>query len=310
MRVVCVALWLLLAAMAAHAQKDHYVDLIHVSDTHVQNLAGVHPQMIEARKHYEPGAQTFPKFLEEVVVRQRPAFVVHTGDAIDASSFTTSEWGSVGGQVEFFSKIAKRSTVPLYLVLGNHDVVHYAVIEGRRGAVGDQSVAGRARAEWIRNMDCFREGTYYKFERMVGKTKYVFLMLDNGYQGDGDPEILAAGSKLSLEQTQWLKKQATLHRDDVVILGMHIPLSNSPTSQAIREALSACRRVPLVMAGHVHTEGFDDIAVGQGKTLQARLGAFGRDVNQWRLVRLREDRLEVFEAGKPESIARTIPLEP
>ena len=298
----------LLLAAAAYPQSDAFVDLIHVSDTHIMNLAGVHPQMIASRKHYEPSSQTFTEFLTGVVVRQRPAFVLHTGDVTDANSFTAADWGSAGGQVEHFAKIAARSPVPLFLALGNHDVVHYGVISGRRGAVGNQSVAGRARAEWIRLVDCFREGTWYKFERIVGKTKYVFLMLDNGYKGDGDAEILAGGSKFAWEQIQWLKQQAVAHRDDAVILAMHVPLGNDPASQAIKDAVSNCRRLPLVLAGHIHTPAMEEISIGSHRTLQVRTGAFGRDANNWRLIRLREDRVEVSGVGKPEEVVRTVPL--
>jgi hypothetical protein len=299
---------LLLAAVAACPQTDAFVDLIHVSDTHIMNLAGVHPQMIASRRHYEPSSQTFTEFLAGVVVRQRPAFLLHTGDVTDANSFTGADWGSVGGQVEHFAKIAGRSPVPLFLALGNHDVVHYGVISGKRGAFGNQSVAGRARAEWIRLADCFREGTYYEFERIVGKTKYVFLVLDNGYKGDGDPAILAAGSKFALEQVQWLKQQVAAHRDDAVILAMHVPIGNDAASEVIKDAVSGFGRLPLVLAGHIHTPAMEEISIGSHRTWQVRTGAFGRDVNNWRLIRLREDRVEVSDVGKPEEVVRTIAL--
>ena len=308
LRLLRIISCLLLAGIAACPQTDSFVDLIHISDTHIMNLAGVHPQMIASRRHYESSSQTFAEFLRGVVVRQRPAFVLHTGDVTDANSFTGADWGSVGGQVGHFAKIAELSPIPLFLALGNHDVVHYGVISGRRGAVGNQSVAGRARAEWIRRVDCFREGTYYKFERIVGKTKYVFLMLDNGYKGDGDAEILAGGTKLAWEQLQWLKQQAVAHRDDAVILAMHVPLGDDPASQAIKGAVANCSTLPLVIAGHIHTPAMEEISIGSRRILQVRTGAFGRDANNWRLIRLREDRVEVSGVGKPEEIVQTVPL--
>ncbi len=298
-----------LLAFVAPAQTGSVLDFLHVSDTHVMDLGGVHPKIAAARKHYEPSAAAFTEFLESVARERRPAFVLHTGDLIDAYSFAGADREIVYRQVDRFRQIHDRSPLPLFLTLGNHDINHYGLAGEKEGIVADQSVAGRARADWIRASGSFRDGTYYSFERKVGATRYVFLVLDNGYYG-ADPGSLGGGGvrqfDLERAQLQWLRRQAAAHRDDVVILAMHVPLGSDAASQAIKEAVAGCHKLPLVLAGHIHSESIEEIQIGSNRALQVRTGAFAQSPDNWRLIRLREDRIELSAVGKPEQVVRTI----
>ncbi len=58
------------------------------------------------------------------------------------------------------------SPLPLYAGLGNHDVQHYGLLDGRLAP--DQS---NLEAAWVRKAPCFQQGTYYAFQRDVGRTR-------------------------------------------------------------------------------------------------------------------------------------------
>ena len=47
---------------------------------------------------------------------------------------------------------------------------------------------------WIHAAGCFRKGTWYSFDRQVGRTGYRFVVLDNGYAGAIAEELASGGS--------------------------------------------------------------------------------------------------------------------
>ena len=176
--------------------------------------------------------------------------------------------------------------------MGNHDIQQYHGAPNGK-LVWDQSIAGEARAKWIAQAPCFRTGTYYTFERRAGRTTYRFIVLDNGY-----PTMAA-------EQLDWLRKEAGRQGDRALIVAMHIPLGQDASSHSIKAALAAAR-VQLVLAGHQHTNGVDELALEGGAAVQVRTAAFGYGADNWRRVRLLEDRIEVFTTGAPEKLERTV----
>ncbi|HWQ52378.1 MAG TPA: metallophosphoesterase [Bryobacteraceae bacterium] len=284
-------LWLACLAFALWADEPA-LDFIHLTDTHVIQLEGVDSRLVAARQHFRPSAKTLPAFLADAGGRYRPAFFLITGDLIDAFRLA-----DVNGQVDAFTRATKGSPAPLYLALGNHDIANYGVDPAAGKLLSVQFGAGEARAAWIAAADCFRKGTYYSFEKQVGRATYLFLVLDNSYNT----------GEIAQEQMAWLRRQVSGHKNRAVIVAMHIPLIENATSYAIRSALSDCR-VALVLAGHTHRDRMAEITLGLGPTVEVRTAAFGYGERHWRRVRLRQDRIEVYATGEPERVEKTIPL--
>ncbi len=290
LRIAC----LLLVGFTAGAWNEPVLEFIHVTDTHVVDLDGADARLAAARKHFAPSARNLPAFLEEAGNRYNPAFFLITGDLIDGFRFTAADGTPVYGQVEAFMRATERSPAPLYLALGNHDIAHYGVNPETGKPQADLSAAGEARAAWIAAAGCFHKGTWYSFERRVGGTAYRFLVLDNGY-----------GAAIAPEQLHWLRREAARQDGRTLILAMHIPLSDNAVSRAIKEAVAGAR-IALVLAGHRHSDGVEEIAAGAAPAAQVRTAAFGYGVNNWRVIRLAEDRIEVSATGDPRRVERTI----
>jgi len=295
----------------AQAYGEPAVRFVHISDTHVMDLRGAHPNLIEARKHYAQSAAALESFLKREARQLRPAFVLHTGDIVDAFMLSGPDGQPLYGQIERFTRIARRSPVPLMLALGNHDLQYYRLARDGYKPAPDQSVAGRARAASIRACEAFRDGTYYRFDRQAGGRKYLFLVLDNGYRGtDPRADIKPDPSEITLavEQVHWLRAQLAAEPDATFILALHVPLGTDRVSQAIDRAFAGCSSLVLILAGHVHSAAVEELVVGKSRALQVRSGAFAQSPTNWRLVKLWEDRIEISQVGQPDRLAHLIPL--
>jgi len=277
------------------------VDFIQITDTHVVDLAGVHPALVKAREHFAKTGAAFEQYLEGVAKPPRPAFLLHTGDIADAYCFDRAAGPAVCRGIERFKPILKRSPVPVYLTLGNHDIHAYRHEEANPRPIADHSVAPRARAEWAKTARSLRSGTYYSFRRRAGKTSYVFLVLDNGDRS------LAKDSAFSAGQLTWLKRQVSANRKAALILVMHVPLGDDAYSNEIKSALAGSDRVVLSIAGHRHSDGLEEIALGGRRFTQVRTAAFGYGEGNWRRFRLLEDRIEIGAPGKSET-QLTVPV--
>lgn len=288
----------------AGAQTAPAVEFLHISDTHVVDLRRVSPPLVKARGHFADGERRLAALLAGEGRPRTTEFVLITGDLTDAFSYHGADGTAVGNQVEAFRRATAKSPVPFYLTLGNHDIQHYGLAPDGVKPAADQSVAGAARAAWTRSAECFRDGTYYEFSKHVGSTRYVFLMLDDGYTAAGAEQKPEVG--MAHEQLLWLQRRAAAHRDAVVILAMHIPLGKDPSSQAIRSAVSAAPNIALVLAGHNHRDGIEELDLGASAAVQVRTAALGYGAQNWRRIRLLPEAIEVFKTGKQDEVERTI----
>ena len=143
-------------------------------------------------------------------------------------------------------------------------------------------------------------------ERQVGGTKYVLLLLDNGYSAAGAKD--APGFRLAPEQLHWLRRQTETHTGAVILLALHVPLGTDAGSEAIKGAVAGARNLALVLGGHNHRDQIEDLALGAGTAVQVRTAAFGYGVNNWRRIRLHPGRIEVFATGKQDVVEKTIPI--
>ena len=280
---------------------EPFLDFIHISDTHVANFAGVHPKIVAARARNMTSSDQLIRFLEQIRDHESPAFILHSGDAVDASCFDSESKTPVGKQIEYFRSIMSRNPIAVYLALGNHDVECYRQVEGRETPAGDQSVAADARRQWRRAFRCFREGTYYSFSREVGATRYRFLVLDNG-------ETYAEASPYYRKQTAWLRKQLTRRPDDVIILVMHVPLGEDRFSQVVGSLVAERESVVLSLAGHRHSDAVEEADLSGELLVQVRTASLSASPANWRRIRLLTDRIEIAETGYPEKTARIIAL--
>ncbi|HWB83859.1 MAG TPA: metallophosphoesterase [Bryobacteraceae bacterium] len=302
-RTVVAIVCLLYGGLAAQ-QKDQSIDFIQLSDTHVVDLHGVAPALFKARQHLAGAERRLAAFLAQPPVAA--SFVLITGDLTDAFRFTAPDGGVVGGQTEAFRRAVAQTRIPLYLTLGNHDIEQYRVAPDGIKAAGDQWLAGAARAYWTRTMECFGKGTYYEFAKQVGRTRYVFLMLDDGYVATGSIEHPAV--TIAHEQLYWLRKRAEANAGAVLVLAMHIPIGTNANSQAIRQAVESAPNVALVLVGHNHRDQIDDLDLGASRAVQVRTAALGYGAGNWRRIRLLEGRIEVYETGSKTKVVRSIRL--
>jgi 3',5'-cyclic AMP phosphodiesterase CpdA len=287
-----------IAVAACFAQGP--VTLLHVSDLHVSDLAGVHPKLVEWRGRHGETNERLRAFLAQTVPEQKPAFVVASGDLIDSWCFDAPPGlPPIHGQVELFRSLVEKSPVPFYPALGNHDIECYRYREGATAATGDQSVKAQTRETWKQNFEVFRKGTYYSFRQQVGNTGYRFLMLDNG-EGSIDPEYCG-------RQMAWVRQEAAASPQDYLIFVMHVPLGRRKFTEALRDAAAGTRAV-LALAGHNHRDFLDVVPFGAISLPQVRTAALESGASHWRAIRLFEDRIEVAETGNPAKTLLTIGL--
>jgi len=276
------------------------VEFVQITDSHLMKLEGVHPAIVKARRHYENSSQAMERFLVGIGAKP-PAFILHTGDIVDAFRFDGTGATPVTGQIEHAMELLKRAPAPLFLTLGNHDIHHYR--EAGQKIVSDKETATvtEARRQWRTAASCFRNGTYYAFSRRVGSTEHRFLVLDNGER------VPPEKSPFLSEQLKWLAGELAKHPNAVCIAVMHIPLSADEVSEAIKSVLARSSTVALIVAGHRHTNGIEEIQIGARSVPQVRTAAFAIDERHVRRFRLFEDRIEVFAPGQPEQLERSIP---
>lgn len=302
----------LLVCLVSADSEAPVATFVHLSDTHLMDLHAADPKVANLRRPALPATGAFAPLLLRLSRMSRPEFIIHSGDIADGFSFENPAGKPVYGQIEFAQEAFARSPIPIYSVLGNHDLSHYTWNAARTDVAPDQSVAGAARAHWISQMPSFRNGTYYSWERAVGRAKYLFLMLDNGYHA-GTPLDESKESRrfrLSDEQQQWLRSQVQSHPDYQLMLVMHVPLGNDEMSASVKAALAGHREAIFAFAGHTHTvDAVEEIDLGAGRTLhQIRTKGFVLSENHWRQVKMYEDRVEIFQMGSVDQIRKTFAL--
>lgn len=284
--------------------QDDTLSFLHITDTHVIfNLDHYHPGIVAARQHYGQGLVPLKQFLQTMPEKMDCKFVVVTGDLIDFYEAATAKGDMLDLQTEQFSRQLGDSPVPLFFTLGNHDIAAYGWQNDKM--ISSQRVAARSRANWIRNVGCFKEGTYYSRTYTVGGTIYRLIFLDDGYravnsdENDDTPYIDQA-------QLSWLQTELQESPDDIEIILMHIPLlagSDIPVSSgSLYPVLAKNPSVKLILAGHNHKNVTAEFEQAENQKLtQVQTGAFARDaVGNWRQIKLTKDQITVSLPGKVE----------
>ena len=128
--------------------------------------------------------------MDSVPRKAKTDAVVITGDLVDFYEAQASDATMRSGEIEAFAKLVRSSSIPAWLVIGNHDLSSYW-FQGSEYLNGRHN-AQKARSAWIRKVPCFENGTWYSIVRQIGKTTYRLIFLENGYQEDGVPGDLKA----------------------------------------------------------------------------------------------------------------------
>jgi len=289
-------------AIAGWAGSDA-VEFVQLSDIHIAKFKTAHPGLAKELEVKKDGVAHFFSALENLRRDIAPSFLLITGDLSDAYGYEGADGNMVYGQFDPFKSIFDRSPIPIYPVLGNHDITQYKHAADKPKPTGDQSVAADARKEWQRLIPNFRDGTYYTFVKRAGGTEYLFLVLD-----DGDGPHLHA--EYVAQQLRWIQKQIAARPHEPIILAMHIPLLQSDFWPAIKPVLADAPNVVLSIAGHRHSDGMEEVDLGTRKLVQVRTAALYISENNWRKFRLREDRIEIYATGKKDEREKTVDANP
>lgn len=292
-RIVLLILILLGAEQKSAAQSET-ISFLHLTDTHlIFDIEDYHPGIFEKRKHYGYGITRLQHMLDSASRTKDIRFVSITGDLIDYYSAVNQAGAERNMQVERFSQLISQYSIPIYLNLGNHDIVTHGWND--KGMTSSQRIAGKSRAAWIRSAPAFRDGTYYSRNLQVGKTKYKLIFLENGYNSAGELEPTKP-PYLDRVQMEWLKEQLNEASDDIEIVFMHIPFY--PTSGGeFFQTLTSHPSLRLILAGHDHENRVTKPG-SSGNLTQVQTGAFARDPHNWRKVQLSENSITVSKPGQ------------
>lgn len=285
---------------ALFAQKSDTLSFLHISDIHlIFNLETFQKDLAQSRSLYENGVEPFKKFLEKVPKETGSEFVIATGDLIDIYEGETEKGGQSDFQAEQFARLLDKCNVPVYPTLGNHDITSYSWENGTRSST--QNCAEQARAAWIRNANCFKEGTYYSRNFNVGGTTYKLIFLDNAYNSFPSEANIKI-PYIDKIQLYWLEDQLQQSADDIEIIMMHLPITSASDQQKpsmeFYSVLEKNPSVKLVLSGHNHKNAITVFPFAENnKITQVQTGGFGQNNENWRLIRLTQDKIIVSQPG-------------
>ncbi len=293
------------------------VNIVHISDAHiVYQLEKTHPIFIKLREHLLGGADSLTKFINFVPKTLNPDAIVITGDLIDYYKAESSgeQDEMIDNQIEQFKNVYEASRVPILLTLGNHDISTYYVDEKNSIKIENQISADQARASWIRNISCFKNGTYYQKEYRVGKTNYHLFFLDNGYS--------LANGMFDETQLNWFRVQLEKIADEPVILFFHryYPIGdvngdgitikkNKPTdwpkeddcSKGMLKILNEHKNIKAMFVGHRHKNAWEGINFPSGhKIYEIMTSALFKGTDNWRLISFTENEITISNTGSTD----------
>ncbi len=330
LRIPALILFILIPVLLTGRNKPDTISFIHITDVHFCNLTGYHPVIVQGRQHYGEVTEPLISFFRSVPEKLQSDFIVMTGDMIDYYEGETESGDMLDTQVEQFARLIEKTHIPVYLTLGNHDLESYRVGSGSI-TYGHQPHAGHARAAWIRNVSCFRNGTYYSRTLQVDTTTYRLIFLDNAYYTPGRPENYTPFT-MDPYQLYWLDNELKKSDTDIEIIFMHMPLINpSPDdlaasrnkyfldledTVAIKHELKAPDKdtldlfsvlrqnssVRLVISGHRHSSVAHEVHLSDDYSLTHLMtGAFGRDSRNWRQIQLTGSSIIISFPGDTKS---------
>lgn len=309
---------MLLCVPALWSQTGDTLVVLHTSDTHIVFAPGEYPRpLANAFTGNRSGLDSLERFFRSTPERERADAVVITGDILACFEGESRTGKSHACQIEPLRQILDECPVPLYLTLGNHDISSYTLRKDDSSIVTSQTDAGRARASWIRNIPRFADGTYYERLFEVGRTRYHFVFLDDGYS------LHDGGRRLDKTQLDWLNEQVRRAGEDPIVVFHHIyfPIGDVnndgvvfdkrkpvdwPTEKDCAEGflkvLNEHRNIRLLVVGHGHENVFEEIHFPGGHSIvQVETGSVTEGSGNWRILRFTGSGINVSKPGRRET---------
>lgn len=293
----------LLISGTALAQKDT-LSFLHITDLHVIFNQDIYlKDLAQSRNHYRQGEVSLRHFLQTMPEKTNSDLVVATGDLVDFFEAEMPDGKMLDFQAEQFARLISNCQVPVLPTFGNHDLFSFNWQDNK--LKNNQNSSGRARATWTRNLSCFKDGTYYSQVFQVGQTTYRLIFLDDSFY-KFLPEDKIEIPYIDKPQLYWLNAQLHESADDIEIILMHIPFNETVTQPGFpNELYSILAKNPstrLILAGHLHKNAITNFPSGIDKMIaQVQTGAFARNIDNWRLIRLTEKNILVSVPGKTEN---------
>ncbi len=299
--------------------------IIHVTDIHACNLTGYNAYFVSQRQHLSNNISTFADFLKSSLRRYGADILAITGDMIDFYDAETVQGKMLGTQVEQFADLIEISEIPVYLTLGNHDIASYRVPKPS-SYTSDQVCSEEARAAWMRNVACFKDGTYYSQIFQVDNLTLRLIFLDNGFLATSDFHDGVQQFIVDPYQLIWLDNELKASQSDIEIIFTHLPLpygkkvSSSILSEPISTYTSKAKYFNLltmleknssskfIFAGHQHINSINEYIFPDGdKLTQVLTGSFGNEKNNYRIIKITGDKIIISYPGV-EKTEMTVPL--
>ena len=308
-------------------EKPDTLRFIHITDTHFCNLDGYNSSFAEKRQHYGNVTSSLSEFYELMPGKLKSDFMVITGDMTDFYEAESRTGSMLSTQIEQFINLVDNYNIPTYMTLGNHDIASYWVNENSSYS-SNQLNAEKARAQWIKNASCFKNGTYYSRTFQVDTTTYRLIFLDNGYYSPERKTKDDAPNIIDKYQLLWLDNQLKISDNDVEIIFMHIPLIAPEQSDLepsrnkyfldiqdtlaipyerqnetkdkldLWSVLENNASTKVVFCGHHHSNVNNKVQVSDDYSLnQVMTGSFARDARNWRLIQLTSDSIIISFPG-------------
>lgn len=308
-----------LTSSALPSADSDTLTFIHLTDIHFCNLTGYHPAFVQKRQHFGNAVATFPELLKNVPAKVNADMVIITGDNIDYYEAETEKGEMLDTQIEQYARLLDNSKVPVYLTLGNHDIASYRITPGPWTG-SNQIEAEKARATWMRNVPCFKDGTYYSHIFRIDTVTFRFIFLDNGYYSTEEISDGELNFTIDQYQLRWLDAQLKASPSDVELIFMHIPLPNAKqtdekmlTEQTslyssktdlfnLFSVLEKNSSTSLIFGGHNHINFINRYTMPDGDILtQVRTGALGNDKVNWRVIKVTKDKVLISRPGSTET---------
>lgn len=304
---------------ASAAGGSDTLKFIQITDPHVCNLTGYHQVFTRQRQQFRNNTENISGFLKTIPEKYDTDFVVVTGDNVDYYEAETSGGKMMDTQIEQYSGLLADSEIPVYLTLGNHDITSYRV-NSDSGYTNNQINAEKARAVWMRNLPCFREGTYYSRIFKVDTVTFRFIFLDNSYYATKETSDGVLPFVMDPYQLIWLDAQIKASPFDVELIFMHMPvpfekpsgkeipseqLSSYVARSAYYDLLNVLDHNPskrIIFAGHRHFNSINNYVLsGGGMMTQVMTAAFGYDRGAWRMIRITAENIFICFPGSSET---------
>lgn len=299
-------LFFFLVNISVTGQKDT-LSFLHITDLHLFfNRENYDPVVVQHREHirgYLRSNTFFEQFLSTVPARTNSDFVIATGDIIDFFDAETPDKNMIDFQIEQFARLSDDYEFPILFVPGNHDIFSFEW--GGDRIIPNQFKTGRARATWIRNFDCFRDGTYYSRVYNLGKTTYRLIFIDDSYYQFPEEEKVVI-PYIDKPQLHWLRTELDESEDDIEIILMHIPLTEqSVLTMPPNELYSELKQTPsvkLLLSGHHHRNVIRKLpGLSDSELIQVETDALVKTPENWRLIRLTEKNILVSFTGSTDN---------